>query len=45
MIQASFMPPAQHTIHGLEITVDSALYGLAVAWLLGISVDIFHKSR
>ena len=36
MIQASFLPPLQRFIHGMEITVDSALYGLAVAWLLGI---------
>jgi hypothetical protein len=34
MIQASFLPSVQRLIHGLEITVDSALYGLAVAWLL-----------
>lgn len=42
MIQASFLPPLQRLIHGLEITVDSALYGLAVAWLLGIPADESH---
>ena len=45
MIQASFMPPLQRLIHGLEITVDSALYGLAVAWLLGLPSKGFQRSR
>ena len=45
MIQASFLPPVQRLIHGLEITVDSALYGLAVAWLLGMPADRPRRSR
>lgn len=45
MIQAGFLPPLQRLIHGLEITVDSALYGLAVAWLLGVPADRSPRSR
>jgi hypothetical protein len=45
MIQASFMSPLQRTIHGLEITVDSALYGLGAAWLLGNPSGRPRRSR
>jgi hypothetical protein len=36
MLVADFMPPVLRITHGLEITADSFVQGLTIAWLLGV---------
>ena len=36
MLQASWFPLTMRLVHGLEITADSIVHGLIIAWLLGM---------
>ncbi len=36
MLQASWFPLTMRVVHGLEITADSIVHALIIAWLLGI---------
>jgi len=36
MVQGTFLPVLLRLVHGAEITVDSLVHGLLIAWLLGV---------